>query len=711
MKKYLYSKSTICIAVLFIVAVVNAQGIDYINSFYWSGVCDVEVSSNHAYCCLDPGLVILDITDIEEPTFVSRLYIPGDNRNIVLANHCAYIFGDDDQLRIIDITEPENPWLISEIPIDAEVENIWVDENYIYAAAAHLGMLIIDISDPYAPEIISQFDTDGVSTSIVVRGDLAYLAERYVYPESRPFQVINVIDRYNPGLVGYITDEIGWNFDLRIDGNYAYLANSYEGFIIIDISSSTHPEIITRLPAITNPHSLFKLGDYVFMDYGYDTLQVLDVSSPSSPELAGFYETGTFARDFDISGNYLFHAGGDLPILDISDIENISQISQYEFPGGISSVFNVDDHLYVAENFLGLRIHSLTDPEDPIQVSQIEQPLYYYKYHLDGDNLYALSGDELTIFDVSDPASPTEEFVYTFNEDFFQISIDEPLICLTSFWSAISVYEIISPDSIEFIRNFVCDYISFDAEIENNIGYFSQNFNLDFYDLTNPEDSVLLARIQPTAGAGRLFKHEGYIYTQCDEGARDLRISIIDVADPSYPLEVNYIPLPGHVTHIHFDGDLAYISMYLNDLHVYNISDPYNPVLIASHNTPGYIKEIDTYEDYIYVADSYSMVILRLTATGIEQIAEIPIQFSLSLNYPNPFNASTVIQYNLPLSSDVTLDIYNLLGRRVETLIDKPQPAGYHQAIWIADGFSSGMYFYKITAGDYAETRKMLLLK
>ena len=71
------------------VAAVNAQGIDYINSFYWSSLYDVEINGNYAYCCLDPGLVILDITDIEEPSFLNRLYIPGDNRNIVLANRCA----------------------------------------------------------------------------------------------------------------------------------------------------------------------------------------------------------------------------------------------------------------------------------------------------------------------------------------------------------------------------------------------------------------------------------------------------------------------------------------------------------------------------------------------------------------------------------------------------------------------------------------------
>ncbi|MBW1673043.1 MAG: T9SS type A sorting domain-containing protein, partial [Deltaproteobacteria bacterium] len=98
--------------------------------------------------------------------------------------------------------------------------------------------------------------------------------------------------------------------------------------------------------------------------------------------------------------------------------------------------------------------------------------------------------------------------------------------------------------------------------------------------------------------------------------------------------------------------------------------------------------------------------------TNIEEdIPAIPAEFILSQNYPNPFNATTVIQYSLPSASDVAIDIYDLLGRKVETLIDQRQQAGYHQVIWNAKDKTSGVYFYRIKGGDYTETKKMLLLK
>jgi hypothetical protein len=89
----------------------------------------------------------------------------------------------------------------------------------------------------------------------------------------------------------------------------------------------------------------------------------------------------------------------------------------------------------------------------------------------------------------------------------------------------------------------------------------------------------------------------------------------------------------------------------------------------------------------------------------------MPERFILFQNYPNPFNASTVIRFDLPYQSHVIIDIYDILGSKVKALLDKQHPAGYHQVIWNAEDFASGIYFYKLQAGDYNETKKMMLVK
>ena len=90
---------------------------------------------------------------------------------------------------------------------------------------------------------------------------------------------------------------------------------------------------------------------------------------------------------------------------------------------------------------------------------------------------------------------------------------------------------------------------------------------------------------------------------------------------------------------------------------------------------------------------------------------ELPECFFLAQNYPNPFNASTAIAYSLAEKSEVTIEIFDLLGRKVETLSEGWQTAGRHSIKWNAGNLPSGLYYYRISAGDYVETRSCVIIK
>ena len=99
-------------------------------------------------------------------------------------------------------------------------------------------------------------------------------------------------------------------------------------------------------------------------------------------------------------------------------------------------------------------------------------------------------------------------------------------------------------------------------------------------------------------------------------------------------------------------------------------------------------------------------------ATAVDQVGNtIPSKFTLSQNYPNPFNPSTTISYQLSEITFVTLKVYDALGREVKKLVNKEQPAGNYNVNFEASKLSSGVYFYRITANDIVDTKKMLLLK
>ncbi len=118
------------------------------------------------------------------------------------------------------------------------------------------------------------------------------------------------------------------------------------------------------------------------------------------------------------------------------------------------------------------------------------------------------------------------------------------------------------------------------------------------------------------------------------------------------------------------------------------------------------------YEGYNLLGDP-SMILLQIDTTGTEEQAnqvDLPKCVRLYQNYPNPFNPTTEIRYVLPADCWVKLEIYNLLGQKVTTLVDQSQRVGSHQVPWQAE-VASGVYFCRIQAGEYAVTKKMVLMK
>lgn len=122
-----------------------------------------------------------------------------------------------------------------------------------------------------------------------------------------------------------------------------------------------------------------------------------------------------------------------------------------------------------------------------------------------------------------------------------------------------------------------------------------------------------------------------------------------------------------------------------------------------------------TYRSY---AGFWNPWVVEMTPVEWEEVgqAEIPKEFDLRQNYPNPFNPATVIEYALPKSAHVTIEIYNLLGQKVNVLVDEEQKVGRYRVDWDGkdkDGgeLASGIYFYRIQAGDFVKCKKMIMLK
>ncbi len=123
--------------------------------------------------------------------------------------------------------------------------------------------------------------------------------------------------------------------------------------------------------------------------------------------------------------------------------------------------------------------------------------------------------------------------------------------------------------------------------------------------------------------------------------------------------------------------------------------------------------------DYFYRVRGYNSFVtsaysneVNLTITGIKANGTgIPDKFDVSQNYPNPFNPTTIITYQVPVSSVVTLKVYDMLGKEIRTLVNERKSAGFYSAVFVASNLPSGVYFYRMQAGKYSETKKLTVLK
>ncbi|HET6273632.1 MAG TPA: YHYH protein [Bacteroidota bacterium] len=145
-----------------------------------------------------------------------------------------------------------------------------------------------------------------------------------------------------------------------------------------------------------------------------------------------------------------------------------------------------------------------------------------------------------------------------------------------------------------------------------------------------------------------------------------------------------------YFVNINADGSSAY---------PYVIGPQYNGIVVMENITTG---------GHVAVTES---VTVYNPPTSVDEKNALPHDFALQQNYPNPFNPTTIIKYQLPKSSYVTLKVFDLLGREISVLVDGLKEAGLHEVSLDASQLASGAYFYRLQAGSFIETRKLVLLR
>ena len=201
-------------------------------------------------------------------------------------------------------------------------------------------------------------------------------------------------------------------------------------------------------------------------------------------------------------------------------------------------------------------------------------------------------------------------------------------------------------------------------------------------------------------------------YAYVADGGYGLRI--INISNPLSPQQVGFYDSPGYAYGAAVSGNYAYVADWFRGLRIINISNPAALLEVGFYDTPGSAYGVAVSGNYAYVADYnyFGTYDCSQAISFVEPVSgEIPNAFHLAQNYPNPFNAATTIEYALPKTSRVKLELFNVSGRQVATLVNFNQNPGVYRVKQNAAELSSGDYFYRLSAGDFTSTRTLTVVK
>lgn len=405
----------------------------------------------------------------------------------------------------------------------------------------------------------------------------------------------------------------------------------------------------------------------VRVNYGQDSLNCRLLTTTG--DLVDAYAL-TVKGDSVFSGFF-----SQLHILDMADIYNpILLYSDSVYADTVVKEINsiaIQNNLAYLACCNGLVIMDISSPETPIVLSQLVTQEYLQEIIIHNNTAYVGTLDySFLVFDVSDSENPVEIGRVDENiDDVWGLEIWNGYLLVASEDTGGKIYDISNPSTPNLLSTMLVlhNTTTGDISAKNNVAYLSNPTYIYTYDISDIENPVQLDSLNMGGTGNTIAIEEDYLYCL---GCKEL--IVIDISESTNMKIVGIYPLPSTGADLYVKDKIVYISCQTSGIYVIQFTEP----------------------------------------VSVNEKKNVINKFLLNQNYPNPFNSSTTITYKLPIDSDVELNIYNISGQKISTLISEKQIAGNHSVKLDASNFVSGIYFYHLeTDKGFSESRKLILLK
>lgn len=643
---------------------------------------------------LNKGIFCYDVANVDSVSLLGQFLTPASSLIIDFAvkNKTAYVTDYNIGIRVLNIT---NLSQITQVSIKTETQYpyaIDVYNNRLVVIKNDFALLknttnlvsgfdIFDITNETTPNYLSSVNASG---SKIGSQDL-----NYVYLLSDKSFMIYDITNISQPKIKYIMENFGEINDVFVENNLAYISSSGRGLVICDISLPESPQLLTSYKGGGSVYSATKRDSLIYLACD-SSFQVINVKNISNIQKVGGYNYNNFlykTNKINICGDTLAYVcGGTLPGLSMLNIKNKNNIVETDRYGyGITpysifdDVISSDTNIYSVNHYNGFYVLSLS-PNYLFTINAIVGEggnagiTYNNKVYLAGGN------EGIKIMNVSNPYLPT---------------------LMSKFPTLGDARSVIVSGTNAFVAN--------------------GDKGIDIADVSNSYSPFRVARYQTRGNASKLFIKDNLIFL-----AEKSLFSIYQYQD----MPVNLTLISPNGGEIWKRGSIRNITWSSN-----KIQGEVNIFISFDHGVSYYdtiatnVTNNGIYEWTIpmsYPLSSYARVKIESNNnTDVNDVSESNftismetdvienkfLTYSLSQNYPNPFNPSTKINFSLAKSGNVKIEVFDILGTKVKTLVDEYKNSGNYTIDFKAENLSSGIYIYRIQSNEFTKIMKMNFLK
>ena len=712
-----------------------------VGSLNWRGTDFLEAKQEYVYCVTPFGVEVWNFSSQLHPNIVSRLYLEDRATRLAVNDGFLAVAGNSGKLVIINIGSQQQLTIAGEVSFEGNLIDLATEGNRVLVLATE-SLQIFEVSSSLIPAFAGLYYVPE-GKALTVENDRAYVATTFDFGS---IHVLDITDTSAPNLIGKILG-LTTIKDIEVRNDTLFASGTLSDLEIWDMTVANSARSIASINFPSSTVELSLSGNYVALGYEYHTLRIIDISHPESPVSRAIVNYTGARRCLSTSGSLAYVVDDRrFRILDFTapaspqwTFDSVTPFSPHY--GGTGGLAAAGGELYVAcgtagvSSYTGWRTNNAVESDKWITPSCASGTCGAASVCATDNLVFTMFGGENQAYlNVVD--RKTGQFVGEYQSPWYSSRmrvVHGDTLLMSTLGSGIIVADFSIPSNPAIINTLSSSGMVLDIDTNgNSVVKKGWDSNAQIWNFSDWESPRLLSTYSgftpwcfwenpPGPGGMTYVCNDVGPYSASVEGNLVAAITltdgltILDISDPINPSMLSRVH--SNCSRVELRNSIAFV-VRSSTIDIYDLSTPTNPLLTNSIDCRAAIADFIFVEEFLAVSTSAGVLVFHQDqATDVTSPdSRLPQAFTLSQNFPNPFNANTVIDYSVDRHSQILIEVFNILGQKVRTLVNSSMPPGRYRVEWDGNDqsgntVSSGVYLYRIKSNESEQTRKMLLLK